>query len=91
MSLVKRKRKYRISRKYQKLFSAGPAEKTFAGVENVEYYSPQEDAENRVYIHQTSDWPKFRWIEEVISAPLALVRHRQGRLIGPARRPSLIR
>ncbi len=35
-----------------------------------------------MYIHLKSDWPGFRWDEEMISAPLAAVRHRQGRLIG---------
>ncbi len=35
-----------------------------------------------MYIHQQSDWPRFHWDEEAISAPLATVRHRQGRLIG---------
>ena len=34
------------------------------------------------YIHQLSDWPKFYWDQEVLAAPLAAVRHRQGRLIG---------
>jgi len=28
------------------------------------------------------DWPSFRWREADITAPLAAVRHRQGRLIG---------
>ncbi|GIW86333.1 MAG: cell division protein Fic [Isosphaeraceae bacterium] len=35
-----------------------------------------------MYIHQLDDWPKFRWDEEKLSAPLAAVRHRQGRLLG---------
>lgn len=34
------------------------------------------------YIHQLPDWPDFRWREDEIAAPLAAVRHRQGRLIG---------
>jgi Fic family protein len=34
------------------------------------------------YIHQHSDWPKFRWAEHRLLQPLAAVRHRQGRLIG---------
>ncbi len=34
------------------------------------------------YIHEQSDWPDFRWSAEAISARLAAVRHRQGRLIG---------
>jgi Fic family protein len=35
-----------------------------------------------VYIHQKDEWPRFHWDEERLSAPLAAVRHRQGRLIG---------
>jgi Fic family protein len=35
-----------------------------------------------VYIHERSDWPNFRWDQEDLSATLAAVRHRQGRLIG---------
>jgi len=34
------------------------------------------------YIHQLSDWPKFRWDREALAAPLADIRHRQGRLLG---------
>ena len=34
------------------------------------------------YIHQLSEWPRFHWNQEVLSASLAAVRHRQGRLIG---------
>jgi Fic family protein len=34
------------------------------------------------YIHELQDWPRFRWDEGALSQPLALVRHRQGRLIG---------
>jgi Fic family protein len=34
------------------------------------------------YIHQLTDWPKYRWRDEEIAAPLAAVRHRQGRLMG---------
>jgi Fic family protein len=34
------------------------------------------------YIHELPDWPRFRWDHEVLAAPLAAVRHRQGRLIG---------
>lgn len=34
------------------------------------------------YIHQLPDWPKFHWNHEALAAPLASVRHRQGRLIG---------
>jgi Fic family protein len=35
-----------------------------------------------MYIHEREDWPKFRWSDEALSAQLAAVRHRQGRLIG---------
>jgi Fic family protein len=35
-----------------------------------------------VYIHEREDWPKFRWSAEALGATLAVVRHRQGRLIG---------
>jgi Fic family protein len=34
------------------------------------------------YIHQLADWPRFRWDQEELAAPLADVRHRQGRLLG---------
>jgi Fic family protein len=34
------------------------------------------------YIHELSDWPKFRWDEGRLAAPLAAARHRQGRLVG---------
>jgi len=34
------------------------------------------------YIHERSDWPEFRWDQRSLVAPLAKVRHRQGRLIG---------
>ena len=39
-------------------------------------------AVNMAYIHEQSEWPRFRWSNEAISAQLAAVRHRQGRLIG---------
>ncbi len=35
-----------------------------------------------MYIHQRSDWPRFTWNHEKLGPMLALVRHRQGRLIG---------
>jgi Fic family protein len=35
-----------------------------------------------VHIHELSDWPSFGWDHEGLSALLAAVRHRQGRLIG---------
>jgi Fic family protein len=35
-----------------------------------------------VYIHEQSGWPCFRWDREGLSATLAAVRHRQGRLMG---------
>ncbi len=34
------------------------------------------------YIHELPDWPGFRWDHEALAAPLAAVRHHQGRLIG---------
>ncbi len=40
------------------------------------------DADIMRYIHQLPEWPRFRWSEDEIAAPLAAVRHRQGRLIG---------
>ncbi|MBI2960017.1 MAG: Fic family protein [Betaproteobacteria bacterium] len=35
-----------------------------------------------IYIHELPNWPKFRWDQNGLAAPLAAVRHRQGRLIG---------
>jgi Fic family protein len=34
------------------------------------------------YIHELADWPDFRQDQEKLAAPLAAVRHRQGRLLG---------
>jgi Fic family protein len=34
------------------------------------------------YIHELADWPQFYWNVDQLSARLAEVRHRQGRLIG---------
>ena len=34
------------------------------------------------YIHHLRDWPGFRWDHEAVAAPLAEIRHRQGRLLG---------
>ena len=34
------------------------------------------------YIHELSDWPRFRWDDGRLATPLAAVRHRQGRLFG---------
>lgn len=34
------------------------------------------------YIHELNDWPAFVWSVERISAQLAALRHRQGRLLG---------
>lgn len=34
------------------------------------------------YIHELSDWPKFRWDEGRLAASLAAARHLQGRLVG---------
>jgi Fic family protein len=36
----------------------------------------------QAYIHELPDWPRFRWDHAVLAAPLAAVRHHQGRLIG---------
>ncbi|HEX4595064.1 MAG TPA: Fic family protein, partial [Bryobacteraceae bacterium] len=35
-----------------------------------------------MYIHELSDWPRFDWDRELLAAPLADVRHKQGRLFG---------
>jgi Fic family protein len=34
------------------------------------------------YIHELPDWPKFRWNDGRLAAPLAAARHLQGRLCG---------
>jgi Fic family protein len=34
------------------------------------------------YIHELLDWPKFRWDDGRLAAPLAATRHQQGRLVG---------
>ena len=34
------------------------------------------------YIYDRPDWPKFRWDQKKLEAPLASVRHHQGKLIG---------
>lgn len=34
------------------------------------------------YIHEQPDWPKLTWDYDELAAPLADVRHRQGRLLG---------
>lgn len=34
------------------------------------------------YIHQLQDWPRFHWDQDALSALLAEIRHRQGRLLG---------
>ncbi len=34
------------------------------------------------YIHELADWPNLTWDDGKLSAPLADVRHRQGRLLG---------
>lgn len=34
------------------------------------------------YFHQLPDWPRFHWDREALAAPLAEIRHRQGRLLG---------
>src|SRR5579863_4410165 len=35
-----------------------------------------------MYIHELPDWPRFTWDPESLAAPLANIRHRQGRLLG---------
>jgi Fic family protein len=35
-----------------------------------------------VYIHELTDWPRFRWNDAELAAPLAATRHLQGRLVG---------
>ncbi|WP_342235696.1 Fic family protein [Inquilinus sp. OTU3971] len=35
-----------------------------------------------IYIHEQEGWPEFEWSSPDISAQLAAVRHRQGRLLG---------
>src|SRR5918992_5008365 len=34
------------------------------------------------YIHELSDWPKFRWDDGRLATSLAAARHLQGRLVG---------
>ena len=34
------------------------------------------------YIHELSEWPTLHWDSETLAAPLAAVRHQQGRLLG---------
>ena len=34
------------------------------------------------YIHELSDWPRFRWDRERVAESLVATRHQQGRLIG---------
>ena len=34
------------------------------------------------YIHQLPQWPQFYWNQEALAAPLAALRHKQGRLLG---------
>lgn len=34
------------------------------------------------YIHEVSQWPRFRWDDKRVADQLVAVRHRQGRLIG---------
>lgn len=35
-----------------------------------------------MYIHERSDWPKFRWSIEKLATLLAEVRHQQGKILG---------
>src|SRR5690554_5348143 len=41
-----------------------------------------QDAENMTWIWQQPDWPALQWDEVQIAAPLAELRHEQGRLLG---------
>lgn len=41
-----------------------------------------EGAEIMHYIHELSDWPKFYWQDNTLASQLAVVRLREGRLIG---------
>jgi Fic family protein len=34
------------------------------------------------FIHEQPGWPGFRWESDILAAPLAAVRHKQGRLLG---------
>ena len=34
------------------------------------------------YIHELTDWTKFRWNDGLLAAPLATARHLQGRVVG---------
>ena len=34
------------------------------------------------YIHELSDWPRFRWDDRLVAALLSTARHSQGRLVG---------
>lgn len=34
------------------------------------------------YIHELNEWPELTWDSELLAAPLANVRHQQGRLLG---------
>lgn len=57
------------------------AENKIAFAEKITH-NHRKGAEIMRYIHHLPDWPKFHWREHEIAAPLAAVRHRQGRLIG---------
>ena len=35
-----------------------------------------------MYIHELAEWPRLRWDDGRLAAPLATARHLQGRLIG---------
>jgi Fic family protein len=40
------------------------------------------DAVNMAYIHELPGWPRLVWDGDALAAPLAEVRHKQGRLLG---------
>jgi len=41
-----------------------------------------EDAVNMKYIHERAGWPDLTWDSELLTSPLAAMRHKQGRLLG---------
>lgn len=40
------------------------------------------DAVNMTYVHELQGWPKLTWDGDFLAAPLADVRHKQGKLLG---------
>ena len=54
-------------------------------------YSPHGMRRISHYIYGRPDWPKLRWNQKLLEAPLAAVRHRQGRLLGRMESLGLLR